>query len=288
MKNELLEILKTFYNIKITDYREYKEGIIFYLNGSYYLFTKCYHDEKYLTSILELINYARMNGIKLHDIIYNKEYKLISKEYILLKINVLIDKVDINDVILFSSVDCNSFRDKYVSMEKLWEEKIDYLELQLSEFSSNKLLNNSFDYFVGISEILIGYLRNIYEYKMKVDLRLSHRSLSCLDTIEYYNPLNISLDVKYKDMAFFIRQTSDYNLLFRYIEQSLKDGYLDYFFVRMVFPFKFFDEAENILLDGKDERDLVNIVSKIGDYEAYLGEMEKYFGIYLFSWIEVK
>lgn len=281
----ILNLLKEYYGIDINDYKEYKEGIIFFVNGSYYLFTKCHFNEAYVSNITRLCDYAKSKGIKLHDFVYNKEYKFISKEYILFKVNVFMEEIDFDDVMLFNSVDCNSYNSDYIFMDKFWEDKIDYLELQLSELSNNKLLNNSFDYYVGIAEELIDYLRKNYD-KKNINLRLSHKCLKCLDSLEYYNPLNISVDLPYKDIAAFLRRKGDTELLVNLIDKAVNTSDYGYFFVRMVFPFKYFHEIEEILVDGKDNNELIQIVNKVTNYEEYLWEIEKFFGIYLFDWIK--
>jgi len=108
-------------------------------------------------------------------------------------------------------------------MAQFWEEKIDYLELQLSELSNNLLLNNSFDYFVGIAEILLEYLKRNYSEE-NIDLKLSHRCLNCLDSIEYYNPLNISFDLAYKDIAAYLRKSKDIDLTIDIIDKAIKEA----------------------------------------------------------------
>ncbi len=282
---DILNKLKEYYGLDVQDYECYKDGITFFVNGNYYLFTKCLFEEEYLNDILELCNYVRSSGIKIHDFVYNKEYKLISDGYVLFKINVFIEEIDFDDILLFKRLDCSKYLKKYVFMDKFWEDKIDYLEIQLSELSDNKLLNNSFDYYVGIAEILILYLKNNYD-KEKIKLCLSHRCLECLDTLEFYNPLNISVDLPYKDVATYLRRKKDVLLLTSMIDESLRDGNYGYFFARMVFPFKYFHEVEGILVDKKSNRELIEIVNNVDNYERYLFDMEKMFGIFLFEWVK--
>ena len=67
-----------------------------------------------------------------------------------------------------------------------------------------------------------------------------------------------------------------------------KQNYNDYqyLFVRMTFPFNYFYEVSNVLLDNKNNKSLIKIVDGVYDYEKYLLTMEKAFGIYIFSWIK--
>jgi len=279
------EILKKYYDIEISE--DYKEGIIFFVDGYYYLFVKCHYDEEYINQLVIICSQLQLKNIQLHEFIYNKEGKLLSDSFVLFRIHVFIDStISFNDVLLFANVDCNAYKKNYIFMDKFWEDKIDYLEIQLTELSNNKLINNSFDYFVGIAEILIGYLKDNFD-KESLNLCLSHRCFNSLSTIEFYNPLNISFDIYLKDIASYIRITKNRELLLDVIDKESRNlNYLKYFFVRMVFPFSYFREVSNVLIDGKNNEGLVKIVNNEYEYECYIYEMEKIFGIYIFSWIK--
>lgn len=283
--NTIVKKLKDNYEIEISDYKEYKDGILFFVTGNYYLFVKCQYEEEYVQEIFRICRELRNRGVKLHDFVLSKDGKLIADAYILFKVNVLSLEIDFKDVLYFSGLNCNQYKKDYVYMDKFWEDKIDYLEMQLSELSQNKLLNNSFDYYVGIAEILVDYLRRNYE-KGREQICLSHRCLTCLDSLEYYNPLNISFDLKYKDIAAYLRRSGDTNLILEEIEKTVGTMDYIYFFVRMTFPFDYFHELQEVLIDGKSNENLIRIVNRVGEYEKYLGEMQKLFGIYVFSWIK--
>lgn len=278
------EILEKYYEIKIDHYNDYDDGIIFCVNGSFYLLTKCFYDESYVTDLFSFCEKIKGNKVMLHDFVFNKNGKLLSDEYVLFKMNVLITDIDIKDLNKFSSINCNEYSKDYVFMDKFWEDKIDYLEIQMTELSNNKLINNSFDYYVGVAEILISFLKKNYE-KKDINLCLSHKSLSTLSTIDFYNPLNISVDLPLKDMAAYIRIKNDHDLLYELLDKQLYNDY-QYLFVRMTFPFDYFYEVSNVLLDKKSDKELIKIVNNVYDYEQYLLKMEENFGIYIFSWIK--
>ncbi len=280
----MIELLKDFYGIDVNDYREYNEGIIFFVNGNYYLLTKCYYDTIYVNKLFEICNKLKASKVRLHDFVFNKSGELISKEYILFKINVLIYDIDMSDIIGFNKINADEYKDEYVFMDKFWEDKIDYLEIQLTELSNNKLINNSFDYYVGIAELLIKYLKRNYD-KKNINLCLSHKSLSSLSSVEFYSPLNIGFDIYLKDIAAYIRFTGNKELLYDLLDKQNYNDY-QYFFVRMTFPFEYFYEVSNILVDGKKDKDLIKIVNNVNCYEKYIGEMQNVFGIYVFSWIK--
>ena len=273
--------LNKYYGIDINEFKEYNDGIIFFVGGDYYYFVKSLYDEEYINFLFNIC--TELKNIKLHSFVFNKENKLISDGYVLFKLNNLIDDITIQDIYSFINVDCSKYKNDYIFMDKFWEDKIDYLEIQLTELSNNKLINNSFDYFVGIAEILIGYLKDNFD-KESLNLCLSHRCFNSLSTIEFYNPLNISFDIYLKDIASYIRITKNRELLLDVIDKESRNlNYLKYFFVRMVFPFSYFREVSNVLIDGKNNEGLVKIVNNEYEYECYIYEMEKIFGIYIFS-----
>ena len=277
----MIEILKKYYKIDIKDYQKYKDGIIFQIDGINYLFTKCYFNKEYIDNLYQICN--NFKQLKLHDFVFNKDKQLISEEYILFKINVLIDNITLEDIIKFNSIDCNMYKNNYISMQTFWENKIDYLEIQISELSDNPLINKSFDYYIGIAEILIQYLK---KHPLNIDLCLSHKGLHSINSLEFYNPLYLSFDLKYKDLATYIRQTNDYNLLFKIIDNRVDDTNYNYFFVRMIFPFDYFDIISDMVIDLEEEKILVNMLNNIEEYEKYIGEIQDIFGIYLFPWLK--
>lgn len=280
----MIDKLKENYNIEISKYKEYKEGIIFYYDGYYYYYTKCYIDENSLKELNKLILNLKHSNIKLHDFIYNNKKELITEDYILLRINNMISNITLYDLNKFSKINMNKYLDNYLSMDQVWEQKIDYLEFQLKEISNNKLINNSFDYFSGIAEIIIKYLKINYD-KNKINIVLSHQTLTSLSNIDYYNPLNISYDHYLKDLTSYITYNNNYDLLLDLIDK-LNPNELPYLFSRLVFPFNYFEEVEQILLNSKNEQQLLDIINNIPKYENNILKIEKIFNIYLFDWIK--
>lgn len=276
------EILKEYYDIDIKDYREDKEGLIFQVGGINYFLVKTFYDETYLNELFKICNEVRKQKVRLHDFIRNKNNQLLSNGYVLFKINGLIDNIDLSDIEIFNSIDCNKYLNEYITMEDFWQNKIDYYEKQVSELSDNKLINHSFDYFIGIAEIIILYLK---KHPTKKELCLSHKTLDTLRTIDYYNPLNITFDLKLKDMASYIRMTNNYDLLNDLLDKiDIVDK--SYLFTRMIFPFKYFQIIGDMVVDKEEEKELVDILNKIKEYETYVDRIQKMFGIYLFSWIK--
>lgn len=278
------EILKKNYDIEIDNYQQYQDGILFFLKDSYFYFVKCIFDEEYLNNINVFCN-SLNKEIKVHNLVYNKFGKILTDGYVLMKINVFIDVITKEDLRKFLNINCQKYKNKYVSMNQIWEFKIDYLEEQLSELSDNKLINNSFDYFVGIAENLIKFYKENINIE-NIELCLSHNALNSLSTIDFYNPLKFSFDYYLKDVATYIKISSDYNFLYEILEKNLDYGNRVYLYVRLIFPFEYFEEVSKILLDVNNNYNLIKIINEIDKYENFIMNIQKIFGIYLFSWIK--
>ncbi len=276
------EILKKFYDLDVFEFKEYNDGYIFFLNDEYYHLVKCSYDEAYL---INLFKYCSYNKIRSHDFVFNKDGKILSQGYVLLHINSFIDVIDYDDIKYFNLINCNDYESNYVSVDNLWESKIDYLEIQLSELSNNKIINNSFDYFVGISENLILFYRKNIKDK-KYNLCLSHCNLVDINTISFYNPLNYCVDYWLKDIATYVRISKDYVFLEKILNQLTDYSDRIYLFVRLLFPVKYFNEVSNVILDNKDNFYLIDIVNHVKDYEKYIGIIQNIFSMNLFSWIK--
>ncbi len=277
------DILKEYYNIDIDYYKNYKNGLIFQVNGINYYLTKTTYDNSYINELLIICNELKKQKVLLHDFVINKNNEYLTNGYILFKVNILMDNIDLSDLKKFSEINCNKYLNEYITMEEFWQNKIDYFEVQVSELSDNKLINHSFDYYIGIAEILIMFLK---KYPTKIDLCLSHKTLDSLRTIDFYNPLNITFDLKLKDVASYIRMTKNFQLLSDILDRRDESFNTAYFFTRMVFPFKYFDIISDMVVDKEEESELIYLLNNVNLYEDYVNMVQRMFGIFLFSWIK--
>lgn len=276
------EILKKYYDIEINEYNAYADGIIFFVDDKKFYFCKTIFDKNYVISNYKLSLLIKTKNIMVHDYVFNKFNEIYSEGYVLFKLNSFEDDVTFVDVIKTSAVIMNEY-DNYISMLDFWHQKIDYLEQQISELSNNKLINNSFDYFVGIGEVLLLYLKN--NYHIGDNIYLVHNCLDDLNTINYFNPLNFIGGDRYKDIISFIKLNDDWKLLYTILDRCSYNDKV-YIFVRICFPFKYFELISDILINNKSDNELAILLTKINEYEECLRNMEKVCGIKLFSWIK--
>lgn len=274
------DILKEYYGLVLEYSRNYNDGLIFFVNGDYYYLCKCNLDSIEVTKSYELYLILKGRNIVLHDFIYNNKGELLSNGYVLLKLNYIIDDIDINDL---KRLDVEIDYDLNDDFYNLWINKIDYIETQLVDMSQNNLINYSFDYFVGIAEMILRYYKdNTYDNSERF---IVHRVFYNLSTVDFYNPLNIVLGNRYKDIASYIRLTDNWDLLYNLLNNiSYKDKAS--LFVRLSFPFYYFNLVNNSLVDGIDEEKVLYVIKDIDKYEEYLWKLEKIFGIKLFYFIK--
>jgi hypothetical protein len=213
---------------------------------------------------LELYNYIiNISNIKLHSIVVNNNGEVVSDGYILFKLNVVIEDIDYNDVISFSLCNVDKY---YIGFIQEWISKLDYYEENINDI---KLLG-VFDYFKGIVELLMKYIRDVEV--SKYNICLSHNKV-CLNTIDYYNPLFICIDDKYKDIVNYVRYKGNIKDIFNYV--NVNDlNLMKYIYVYMCFPNMYFDNDLNIDVD------------KIVEYEKYLLSVEELFDVFIFEHIK--
>lgn len=275
----MLDILNSFYNILIDKYSKYNDGIVFSFNSHKYYFVKVDSNldvnHYYLLSL-----YLKDNGFKAHDFVFNKHNELISDGYVLFRINSLKDEISIEDINLLNRI-CIDMNFEYISMWEFWYKKLDYIENQVKELSSFKCINYSIDYFLGVGELLINFLKNNFSTDK---ICYVHKSFDILNPLDFYNPFNIMVGDYYKDIVSFIRLKREWNLFSLILDNC---SYTDrvYIFVRMCFPFCYFDSVSDVILNGKDDAS-ITILNDVPGYERYLSYIEDICDIRLFYWIK--
>ena len=274
------ELLKKHYGLEIEYSRNYQDGLIFFVNGDYYYLCKCLLNEEELLKCYDLYLLLKSKQVILHDFVFNNDNNLLSDEYVLLKLNYLIDDIDIYDIEKLNiEVDFDYVEDFY----SLWIDRIDYYEKELFVDEDNNFINYSFDYFIGLSEMLLDYYKNsILVIKKNY---VVHRSFITLNTIDFYNPLNIIVGDKLKDYASYIRLTNNWDLLYSLLNNGTYEDRV-YLLVRLSFPFKYFYCINNYISNNSCVGELLTIVEDISKYEDYLERLELLTGIKLFYWIK--
>lgn len=279
--------IEYFYGIKI-DKVIYSDTYYSFFNNGYvyrlYIYDGNYEDLKKLYDISKTL----VGNTLISEIIINKNNELVSihnnTSYILIKIFVNINKKISLDEISFVSQYLYTNNIK-VNWGILWGNKIDYLEELINENGKKyPLIVNSFNYFVGMCENAIAYFNSItlednYRYV------LSHKVIKFDDSVEVlYNPLNIIFDYRVRDIAEYIKNSffnNNYNvfneLIFYLNRNHLSLTEVKLLISRLLYPSFYFEMYEDILIDNKEEKIILNVISRLDEYEEYLDKMISFF-----------
>lgn len=209
----------------------------------------------------------KLNKIDIYDFIVNKNFQYITlinnKGYVLLKL--LVEKtekeIDLNDLLLFANLTLN-FTSELRWIDK-WIQKTDALESNRSELlSKNETLEKTLDYYLGISESAIMYVKYYSSNIGKIyQLHLQHERLNTKTQkyIMFYNPFYIIFDIHVRDISELIKQYilegKNYKKLLKEIIEIMKinSNEIGLIVSRIMFPTYYFDfiEDENSFANKK-------------------------------------
>lgn len=280
----MLDLLNYYYYI-ITDRVSLKNNNYYFTyQNNHFCFYKYNGSLNEINELFNLNTYMLYNNYQINKIILNNKKEILTlydNNYyclVLLKINSL-DYVNIKQVIEFNQKNINLNILLRNNWYYLWSNKIDNIEYSINHLMHKyKLLYNSIYYYIGLTENSISYLK-----LLSVDnrnLSISHKRVnSNTSLVEFYNPLNLVIDYRIRDLAEYLKSCF-FNLkmdileivnYFKKIKMSESD-YL-YFYVRMLFPSYYFDIYDNILSGKMDEKSILKITKLQDDYEYLLYEI---------------
>lgn len=282
--------IEYFYGIKV-DRVIYNERYYSFKHNDFFYKLYVYNgnvDE--LKNIYE-INKKLTSHTLMSEIVLNKNNEIVSiyngNAFLLIKIFVNIYK----DITLeeISFIANSLYKDNLsVNWGMLWSNKIDYLEDLINENGKKyPLIVNSFNYFVGMCENAISYFNNI-NFDSNIKYVISHKIIKYDDSVEIlYNPLNVIFDYRVRDVAeyvknsFFINNSNVFNELQFYLTtNNLSLVEVQLLISRLLYPSFYFEMYEDILIDNKEEKILLNIISRLDEYERYLNGVIAFLGQY--------
>lgn len=294
MKN----VINYYYNISIEKIYQNEKGFYFDYKHSRY-FLVLFEDElSSLQNIYNLHNEILKTKTYIHQIIINKDSQIITfvngNPYILLKTVYYDYPISLNEITSFSNIILNS--NEIFKQKKLWEDKNDHLEYQIKQLKNRyPLIKESFNYFLGLAETSIQLLNEIGNQKYYTTI--AHKRINFNDSaLELYNPLNLIIDTKVRDIAEYLKSKFFND---NTIEQEIKEIFKNYnftvteyylFLARMFYPTYYFDLYEEIIKGKKKEVEIKKIINKAQDYELVLknlyNNLKKIIPISSIEWLE--
>lgn len=298
-----------FYNLTPDNIYNYNNYYYFYYNNYLYTLFLYEYDIKSIDNTFELNTKMIRSGLRVHQIVLNKNMQALSlinnNYYILYKIliNNFNKKINLLDISKLNTLMIDNRNDiLHNDWSVLWASKIDYLEYQVNQTGKKyPIIVQSFSYFVGLTENAISYLRNtIHEIKPdSSDIGvISHKKILINDNLfNLYNPTNIIVDYKVRDLAEYIKN-SFFQDNFKIIDELniyFKTNYYSMFsirilFARILYPSFYFNIYDDIIRGKVKEEAILKITSRINEYEQYLYEiflyLKKFYNIPEIEWLK--
>ena len=297
MKN----ILEFYYNLSLEEEILNRNGnYYFVINNNSFVFRPFYGNNNSIDDIYKLNNYLS-NFSYIDKIILNKFNSPITKVKDILYVLILLkgnNNINLSIISNLASIDIPSFKSlERNNWEVLWGNLIDYYEMQIGQNEKKyPLIRESFDYFVGMGENAISYLVNTKKevkpnfYDKKV---LSHNNLYN----SLFDPLNIILDHKARDLAEYIKLSffNNNQNIFKELDEYFYYNHYSFYgmrilFARIMYPSFYFKLYDEILSKKKEEKELNSIIKRIDEYELYLSNiyfyLRKYYDIPMIEWLK--
>ena len=277
MKN----LINYYYNLLVSDFKKVNDRFIFKIDGKNYELVPFYGEiNEFYKNYVTLIN----NNKYCHEVILNKDKSFLTfhnnKAYILIKENINIEKnVDINEII---SYDILVKGDYSLNWKNLWKEKVDYYEYQINQLSfKHQALKDSFNYYVGLTECAISLLN--YVDNSKIYYYISHKRINYNESLsEFFNPLNITIDSRVRDIAEYIKinyinERLDIKEIYFYLDR-LNFDYVESILLlsRLLYPSYYFDIYDEIIQERISEDKIDIYIKKNTAYEIFLKQVYSY------------
>lgn len=283
-----------YYNLIPTDIHQKEDIYTLNINNIKYLFMPFYGN---INTLNIIYNYLINLNIYCHEIVYNKENNVITfineKPYILLKVHYNnTQQINIQNILSYNIL---IETDKKCNWYNLWCEKLDYYEYQIREFGKKyPLIRDSFSYYNGLCETAISLLSRLKINQ--VNMYINHQRINKnMTLIEFYNPLNMVIDVRIRDICeYFKIKFFEGNNILKEINNYLFQAKLNYnemylFYIRLIYPSYYFDLYDKIM-EGKEKEEKLNqYIDKVNEYEIFLKDVyliiNKYYKIPDIEWI---
>lgn len=269
MKNALI----FFYNLYTDSLEELNDNYYFHHQNNNFIIMPYKYNINEVLEIYNLNQEMITRGIDTYEIILTTSNNILfdyeNKYYILMKMPKFNNRIITYEDIINFNIGTNT---QIKNLNKsnwpyYWENKIDFIEYQFLQFEKKyPIIKSSINYYIGLFENAISYFyENVNETKI---LQLSHRRVTTdMDLLEFYNPLNIIIDYKERDIAeYFKSYIYNKNYTSSIIEKMLSKLNLSRLEVillisRLLFPSGYFDTYERILNNKEDETKINQIIN---------------------------
>ena len=298
----MLDYINYFYNLYPPLLNKENDNYVFFVGNEKYYLTPYRRELSEIKDLVELNKRMISSNSLVHEIIINKFNEPISvisnENYVLLRVYVNdIKKIDINDIIymLNENVDLSGLksllRTNWVS---LWSSKVDYIEYQMGHLIKKyPFLNNTIDYYLGLCENAITYIKNLKMFSdYKIPIGISHKRIIKDATLfDLYNPLNLILDYKVRNIAEYLKDAffkdEDVNYILNIVFKNFWFDKLNLSLLvaRLLFPSYYFDSFEEIIDKELEENINFTLKKKSSKYEEFIDLIIKNCNLQNLQWL---
>jgi len=268
-------IINHYYHLVPENLKKRYGGFLFYVEEERYLLVEVLNETELLKIYQILINHHIGNFIIINNIEGNQISKQDDKNYLLFKIRCnenenMTLKETINIHISGSNI-----------WSKVWGERINYYEIQINELAQDKkVVLDSINYYIGLAENAIT-IANKYEKELNEhDYAIQHyRMYVPVKKGDYFNPNNMLIDISIRDIAEYIKSSffnnpKDNNDYLEFIlSLPLDQKKANFLLARLLYPSYYFDLFDEIILEERDEHDLIPVIKESKEYELFLKEL---------------
>lgn len=226
------------------------------------------------------INQILSNKTEYYKIIKNINNEIITiyknNYYVLLEVNNNY-QIKSTDIIL-NNKDYSNYLINQSNWIYLWTRKNDYYE---SISINNIYIKETINYYIGLAE-------NAIEFIKYNDIYTDRLFICNCNKNDLYNPLNVVLDCKEREIGEIIKKDFFYNdLTIDEIRKIINNHDIKKVIARLLYPNYYFDIVDEFINNKIDEQKLKNIISKQSKYEQMIREISQYDQNILFpEWIK--
>lgn len=263
------------YNLNNINIYKSKDYIKIKQNNKEYILYQI-NDPKRIIEINEILN----NKTEYYKIIKNINNEIITtyqnNYYVLLEINNNYQIQSSN--IILNNKDYSNYQVNQSNWVYLWSKKNDYYE---SITINNIYIKETINYYIGLAE-------NAIEFIKYNDIYTDRLFICNCNKNDLYNPLNIVLDCKEREVGEVIKKEFFYNeISIENIKNELKNYNIKKVIARLLYPNYYFDIVDEFINSKVDENKIKNILSKQSKYEELIRKISKYDqSILLPDWIK--
>ena len=242
-----------------------------------YLFAELIGSIEEVKNIIDILN---RTNIKYHLLVLTKEGKEYityqEKNYCLLKIRC--NEKDKISLLTFEQTKTTS----QCNWADIWSKRVDYYENQIEEVIKDANIKYILNYYIGLTEIGIYYHNVLKDLYNNNDLiyTVSHKKTSSpQNPLNYYNPLNMLIDLQIRDLAEYFKMSyfndtlTEYELLNLIDNLKFSEPMANYFFLRLLYPSYFFNLYDKYIDNEEINNELIECIKKSKDYESLLSKV---------------